>query len=494
MSLVKIKIIYDYYTTKRITRIFIREEDLINLCYKEFKTRLISEVPHLDKVGSSLRLTVFEDDAEVDLSSSYFNFQIKGLLEKEKTITVKAFTFDSPGLPSAASQKSTTEKHHKIVMDTTQSFGKSTLSTIQQPRARRSIALPVSNNEQDELMYPDQDDFEDDEAFQPNTNKNSRIMLPLERYAKKQQKAVDDSQRQLQIKKRELLISENKLNTALQQNTAKGGTGNQVTCGNCHLKLGHTKKRCDYSPCKSAYSCGFISKHGVEKMEITTLQREVAKLEQSLIAAKNEVQNAERVTEKVLSSASKQIEDVIVQELPDRYTSFGRRNWAVLNKDVALLQKNLQGRLPSRENVTALLHSVVFNSSTDHRMSSQKRLLSDEYSIVFPTDTMKDQKRLKRSFSSSVTSTHTITKPNSSSDCSSSVASVGCFPASQQETQDLKLALQLQHEEMESSENMACTLADQAAEKDMPVVADADVEFEANAAAALLQLQQRKGH
>ena len=176
MSLVKNKIIYDYYTTKRITSIFIREEDLINLCYEEFKTRLISEVPHLDKVGSSLRLTVFEDDAEVDLSSSYFNFQIKGLLEKEKTITVKAFTFDSPGLRSAASQKSTTEKHRKIVMDTTQSFGKSTLSTIQQPRARRSIALPVSNNEQDELMYPDQDDFEDDEAFQPNTNKNSRVV------------------------------------------------------------------------------------------------------------------------------------------------------------------------------------------------------------------------------------------------------------------------------------------------------------------------------
>jgi hypothetical protein len=145
MSLVKIKIIYDYYTTKRITPIFIREEDLINLCYEEFKTRLISEVPHLDKVGSSLRLTVFEDDAEVDLSSSYFNFQIKGLLEKEKTITVKAFTFDSPGMP-AAFQRSTTEKHRKIVMDTTQSFGKSTLSTIQQPRARRSIALPVSNS------------------------------------------------------------------------------------------------------------------------------------------------------------------------------------------------------------------------------------------------------------------------------------------------------------------------------------------------------------
>ena len=35
---------------------------------------------------------------------------------------------------------------------------------------------------------------------------------------------------------------------------------------------------------------------------------------------------------------------------------------------------------------------------------------------------------------------------------------------------------------------------DQATAKDVPVIANADLEFEANAAAALLQLQQRKGH
>ena len=34
----------------------------------------------------------------MDLSSSYFNFQVNELLEKEKNITIKAFAFDSPGL------------------------------------------------------------------------------------------------------------------------------------------------------------------------------------------------------------------------------------------------------------------------------------------------------------------------------------------------------------------------------------------------------------
>ena len=77
MSLVKVKIIYDYYATKRVTPIFMLEEDLMSLTYDEFKTRLLTEVPHLEKMGSSLRLIVLEDDAEIDLSSSYFNFQIK---------------------------------------------------------------------------------------------------------------------------------------------------------------------------------------------------------------------------------------------------------------------------------------------------------------------------------------------------------------------------------------------------------------------------------
>ena len=48
----------------------------MNLSYDKFKTRLTAEVFHLQKMSSSLRVVILEDDAEVDLSSSYFNFQI----------------------------------------------------------------------------------------------------------------------------------------------------------------------------------------------------------------------------------------------------------------------------------------------------------------------------------------------------------------------------------------------------------------------------------
>jgi hypothetical protein len=48
------------------------EENLTSLSYDGFKSRLTTEVPHLEKMGSFLRSIILEDDAEVDLSSSYF--------------------------------------------------------------------------------------------------------------------------------------------------------------------------------------------------------------------------------------------------------------------------------------------------------------------------------------------------------------------------------------------------------------------------------------
>lgn len=98
-----------------------------------------TEVAHLQKMSLSLRLVILEDDAEVDLSSSYFNFQIKGLLEKEKNITIKAFTFDSPGLHiTNSSSLSGIEKASRNDI-----LGKAT--RVKSPgrslRAKRSISL-----------------------------------------------------------------------------------------------------------------------------------------------------------------------------------------------------------------------------------------------------------------------------------------------------------------------------------------------------------------
>ena len=125
--------------------------------------------------------------------------------------------------------------------------------------------------------------------------------------------------------------------------------------------------------------------------------------------------------------------------------------------------KKLHGKLPSRENVTELLQRVVVKSPlntntlpsvagtdrvTDHRMSSQKRLLFDEYGINFPT---KKTKRQQTGDSlSTATSTRTSTESSSASSCTSTFFSLSSAHCTQ-ETQDFKLALKLQQEEIDES-------------------------------------------
>ena len=134
---------------------------------------------HVLKTSSSLRLVILEDGAEVDLSSSYFNFQIKGLLEKEKNIMIKAFAFDSPGLHiTNSSSLSGVEKASRDDI-----LGRATRVELtgRSLRAKRSISLPAPTP-----LFDESDD--EDDAEQQRT-----IMLPLERYEKNNQKAVEIS-------------------------------------------------------------------------------------------------------------------------------------------------------------------------------------------------------------------------------------------------------------------------------------------------------------
>ena len=48
MPLVKIKKVYDYYSNKRVTPVFARKEELVNLLFEEFKSHLLTEVPYFN--------------------------------------------------------------------------------------------------------------------------------------------------------------------------------------------------------------------------------------------------------------------------------------------------------------------------------------------------------------------------------------------------------------------------------------------------------------
>ena len=97
---IEIKLEYSYYSTKRITPVYIVEEELMTLEYSKFVERIVNEVPHLRRMNS-MRLTVKEDETvdEVDLSRKYFSLRMKGLLDKgAKSIRIRVFEFASPAV------------------------------------------------------------------------------------------------------------------------------------------------------------------------------------------------------------------------------------------------------------------------------------------------------------------------------------------------------------------------------------------------------------
>ena len=121
----------------------------------------------------------------------------------------------------------------------------------------------------------------------------------------------------------------------------------------------------------------------------------------------------------------------------------------------------------------------------------QKRLLSNEYGIVFPTGNDGGNSIIERS-----TTVSSASKPANKSGCTSSKASLSCFPASAQEQKDFKLALQLEHEEINSQHKIqnssTCLDPDSSCSSNATNTSEhMDLEFEANAAAALLQLQRK---
>ena len=97
---IEIKIEYSYYSTKRITPVYIVEEELMSLEYSKFVERIVNEVRHLRRMNL-LRLIVKEDETDdtVDLSRKYFSLQMNGLLDKgAKNIRIRVFEFASPAV------------------------------------------------------------------------------------------------------------------------------------------------------------------------------------------------------------------------------------------------------------------------------------------------------------------------------------------------------------------------------------------------------------
>lgn len=105
--------------------------------------------------------------------------------------------------------------------------------------------------------------------------------------------------------------------------------------------------------------CGILERHPQEKSTRGSLAPKMIKCESQLANLQSYYNNKLQAYKSVEDSFARKIKTEIIASNPAKYISNGVKNWALLNKYVALLQKKCNGKLPSRQTVTHLLNETV---------------------------------------------------------------------------------------------------------------------------------------
>ena len=121
-------------------------------------------------------------------------------------------------------------------------------------------------------------------------------------------------------------------------------------CGECHLKLGHTRRNCDGEDCTSVMLCGTLDRHPQEKSTRQSLAPNMIKCERQLTNLQSDYKSNLQEYKSVEDSFPRKIETEITASNPSKYISNGVKNWALLqlNKHATLLQKKCNGKLPRK--------------------------------------------------------------------------------------------------------------------------------------------------
>ena len=214
----------------------------------------------------------------------------------------------------------------------------------------------------------------------------------MERFLRHKRNNIAKLQSDLEEKKVNLEEFLSDLHEAQEENTHEQSNS---SCGQCHLRLGHTRRNCTLSPCKSVYSCGLIEKHPDAKKNMKALENETAQLQRKIQKLQSEHDSYVKAKTSTDRSKSKVIESKLLAESPTRYIdASGSKNWMLLNKDVAVLEKKLninESGLPDRKSMMTLLSESTKEYSSTGRPDvskksneNPKRPVLENHGIKFP--------------------------------------------------------------------------------------------------------------
>ena len=224
--------------------------------------------------------------------------------------------------------------------------------------------MPTVNDDEES-----ETDSEDDIADQVDTHSEK---TPLERYVEKTE---------LQIKSKSDLIAslkgkENSIQTRIERVRSDPSDGK--ICRNCHMRLGHTSRSCDFEKCSSVFKCGEEKFH-VGESNLKELKISIKKHESELIKLRIELQNKKSAIATNKDRISHRIESDLFQSRKEDYFINGSKNWTLLRKHTYLVEKyckdHMGGKIPAKQDVGELLSIALEenNPTMEYQRAKQRQ-------------------------------------------------------------------------------------------------------------------------
>ncbi len=190
----------------------------------------------------------------------------------------------------------------------------------------------------------------------------NEFQSPLERYIEKMESDLENKRTKLQELEAKNKATQEKLNRV----RSYSNDGKNM-CRNCHLRLGHTARNCDYGKCESVFSCGEGKVHPGElntKQERSNIQ----KIKSEIMGLERNIAQQQEASNQIKESLVNKIEESLLEEDEATYTRNGHRNWPLIRKHVYLIEnyckKNLGGKIPPKHKLTEILNCALNNNET----------------------------------------------------------------------------------------------------------------------------------
>ena len=195
------------------------------------------------------------------------------------------------------------------------------------------------------------DDSEtDSESEFPNLMADNIIKTPVERLFDNLETNIAEINQDIARKTEEVNSLKQEVNSARERNQ-----GVLTVCGQCHLRDGHTKRNCELGLCESATYCGLIDRHPVDKGRVRKLESELTVLQKKLKTAQESYKTKKTAYSKVNDSFIVKVEHDLILTDPQLYVQNGCKNWSLIHKHAAILEKECKGKLPKRRDIPQLL-------------------------------------------------------------------------------------------------------------------------------------------